>query len=486
MNRLPIRWRLTLGFAGAMAVLLAVAGTVLHLLLARSLDAEIRRELIARSDEVIALATATDRALPPVLGGVVADSGEGLAQIVDPATGRVLESTAGATATSALTPAEIAGAGTAPRVIGRRRLANGVDVRLAVRTFAVAGTRRVLVVGDSLRRRDATLRRLDALIIIGAPMALLLASLAGAMLARGALRPVEAMRRRAERISGERGGQRLPVGPSRDEVQRLGLTLNAMLERLDAAMARERTFVSDASHELRTPLAILKGELELAQRPDRTVAELRAAIASGAEETDRLVQLAEDLLVTARMDQGQLPVRLTTLDVRELLNDVRVRFLQRAADAGRAIALDVPDDAPAIHADPLRLEQALGNLMANALRHGGGNITLAAVTTPGMIALHVRDQGGGLPASFVPRAFERFSRLDGARARGGTGLGLAIVDAIARAHGGRAGAAAGPGGDVWIELPLRGRGRTTAPGGDYTRSPEPTGDAMKGEINGTT
>ena len=141
---------------------------------------------------------------------------------------------------------------------------------------------------------------------IGGPVALLLASLAGYVLAGAALRPIEAMRRRAQEISTASLDERLPVPAARDEVARLGETLNAMLARIEDGLARERRFVADASHELRTPLALLKTELELALRRARSPEELQAAIESAAGETDRLARMADDLLLLARSDQGQL------------------------------------------------------------------------------------------------------------------------------------------------------------------------------------
>src|SRR5207253_127638 len=135
--------------------------------------------------------------------------------------------------------------------------------------------------------------------------------------AAAALRPVEAMRRRAATISAADVGARLPLPQAEDEVRRLGDTLNAMLARLERALTRERSFVSDASHELRTPIAILKGELELVLDDAATRDELQAAVRSAAEETDRLAQLAEDLLVLAQSDQGSLPVRATLTAVPE-------------------------------------------------------------------------------------------------------------------------------------------------------------------------
>jgi signal transduction histidine kinase len=230
-----------------------------------------------------------------------------------------------------------------------------------------------------------------------------------------------------------------------------------MLARLESALARERAFVADASHELRTPLALLKAELDLALRRPRSPEELERALRSAADETDRLAQLAEDLLVLAHSDRGELPLRRERIRVRELLERVAERFARRAAEAGRTLAVDAPEDL-AVDADALRLEQALGNLVDNALRHGGGAVVLAARGEGAVVSLHVTDEGGGFPPDLLPRAFERFTRGDEARSGGGTGLGLAIVDVIARAHGGSAHAAGrAPGGaDVWLELPGRG------------------------------
>jgi signal transduction histidine kinase len=285
---------------------------------------------------------------------------------------------------------------------------------------------------------------------------LLLASLAGYGVTALALRPVERMRRRAGAISSAEPGVRLPVPRARDEIGRLGDTLNEMLARLEAAFARERTFVSDASHELRTPLAVLKTELDLAVGRGRSREELEGAIRSAVEETDRLVQLAEDLLVIARFDQGRLPVRLAPVDVDDVLADVRARFAIRSRETSRALLADAPDGLR-LTADPERLRQALGNMVDNAFRHGQGTVRLSARASNGHVQLHVSDEGPGFPIDFIDAAFERFTRGDEGRGRGGTGLGLAIVEAIARAHRGQAGASNRPegGADVWLELPTK-------------------------------
>jgi signal transduction histidine kinase len=311
----------------------------------------------------------------------------------------------------------------------------------------------IVAVGTTLGTRDDSLRTLALLLAGGGAVALLLASLAGYGVARGALRPVEAMRRRAAAISHSAPGQRLPVPRSSDEIGRLGETLNEMLERLELAFERERAFTADASHELRTPLGILKAEIELALREGRSPEELRAALESAAEETDRLVRLAEDLLVIARLDRGRLPLRVSELDAADLVTRAAARFDARAREGGRSVRADAGEPLT-IEGDRERLEQALGNLVDNALRHGSGDVTLGAVAHDSVVELHVRDSGPGFPPDFIDSAFERFTRGDGARSRGGAGLGLAIVAAIATSHGGGAHAANLPAGgaDVWIAL----------------------------------
>jgi two-component system, OmpR family, sensor kinase len=315
-----------------------------------------------------------------------------------------------------------------------------------------AGGGNVLVVGKSLGSRDETLNGLRHEFLLAAPLALLLATLAGYLLAGAALRPVEAMRRRAAAITAATPGARLPVPAARDEISRLANTINDMLERLEVAFRHERRFVADASHELRTPLALLRTELEIALRRTRSREELEQALRSAAEETDRLTSLAEDLLLVARIDQGALPVRREPVDARELFDRVAGRFAARAGESDRAVRVGGSDVV--IDADPARLEQALGNLVTNGLVHGAGTVELSARSVNGHMELHVTDQGPGFPAGFAQRAFDRFSRGDEARGRGGTGLGLAIVQAIAEAHGGSAGLGnrEGGGADVWIAL----------------------------------
>ena len=163
----------------------------------------------------------------------------------------------------------------------------------------------------------------------------------------------------------------------------------------------------------------------------------------------------------ARADQGRLPVRRESVDLNSVLDGVRQRFERRAIEQQRPLRVEAPPDST-VSADRLRLEQALGNMVDNALRHGAGPITLTAVQSPAGTELHVTDSGQGIATEFVPVAFERFTREDRSRGQGGSGLGLAIVQAIAIAHGGQARAQTGEAGgaDFWITIPHAGSDRS--------------------------
>ncbi|MGQ0669890.1 MAG: sensor histidine kinase, partial [Actinomycetota bacterium] len=167
--------------------------------------------------------------------------------------------------------------------------------------------------------------------------------------------------------------------------------------------------------------------------------ELEAALRSAAEESERVSRLAEDLLVLARYDRGKLSVRRGPVELSELVSGVVERFASRAAERGIAIEPDVPAGAVA-RVDRLRLEQAVSNVLDNALRHTppGGTVGILAARDADVLVLQITDTGAGFSPEFLPRAFEPFSRTDGARGRnrGGTGLGLAIVRAVTEAHGG--------------------------------------------------
>lgn len=455
LRRLSVRIRVTLALTAVMAVVLAATGLFVYLRLASELDATVDQGLRARAGDLGALVENRQVSLTSVGRSLLTEEGENLAQVLT-SSGRLVDSTPTLRGASFLTPGELQHAFRRTTLIDDKRVpGEGDPVRVLATPVRVDEDTFVVVVGAPLEDRRDALRSLAGQLLLGGPIALLLAALAGYGATAAALRPVERMRRRASEIQAAKPSERLPVPPADDEIGRLGHTLNALLSRLEETLERERTFVSDASHELRTPLAIVKAEIELALRDGATGEDHRAALASVGEETDRLIQLAEDLLVIARSDQGRLPIRAEPVAAAELCEDVRRRFERRAEAAGVTISVAAPADLH-LTVDPLRFEQALGNLVDNALRHGGSAVELRVEATTAGVAVQVSDNGEGFPAGFVDSAFQRFTRADSARGRGGSGLGLAIVKAIVEAHGGTARAGGrgdgGPGATVTLLL----------------------------------
>jgi signal transduction histidine kinase len=445
VSRLPIRVRLTIVFALAMVVVLVGAGAFVYVRLGSDLDESIRSGLEQRASAVAQSGSAS--------AGAAGDSEEGFAQLLGPA-GRVLDTTVGMRR-AAVTREELRRARRTVLWVDRRVPGVEGTARVLARPAHAGAGAAVVAVGRSLQDRDETLSGLVASFAIGGPIAVALASALGYLLAATGLRPVEAMRRRASEVSLSHGEESLPLPAAHDEIRRLGETLNEMLDRLRRSFERERRFVADAGHELRTPIAVVKTELEGALRTRDYGPRVREALVAALDECDHLAQLAEDLLVVARTGEGALPLRTESLELELVLEDLRERFADRAAQHRREIRVEAANGLRA-SADPLRVRQALGNLVDNALRHGDGEIVLRSRADDGGVALEVSDQGPGFEPGIADRAFERFARGDRARTRGGTGLGMAIVRALAEAHAGRADIV--PGGDgatvrIWLPAP---------------------------------
>ena len=463
LGRFSIRAKLTAAFAASMLLVLALGAAYVYDHVEDDLNETIDENLQSRADDVASTVLVAEPGLFSLEGQRAIEDEDAFTQIV-----RIVTPRQGPESTSEqqivastfergrffLSPGEARRAATEPTFLDKSNVpeVDGGDARVLARPVISSDRTVIAIVGATTEDRDETLAGLRYAFLIGAPLALLLASGLGYALAGRAMAPVESMRRRAAEITLERSGERLPLPRAEDEIHNLGATLNTMLDRIESSLEREREFVADAGHELRTPLAILRTELELAEREGRSPAELRAAIASAAEEVDRLSRLAEDLLVIARADQGRLPIRREPVAVGELLERVRARFERRASDAGRRIVVDSTDGTWAA-LDPLRVEQAIGNLTDNALRHGEGRVRLASREADAGIELSVTDEGPGIPAGFEARAFERFTRADDGRTGGGAGLGLAIVAAVARAHGGAAGLRGDPANTFVVSLP---------------------------------
>jgi two-component system OmpR family sensor kinase len=437
-----------------MALVLGATGAFVYVRFGSELDNTINSGLRSRASDLVALVREVDSGLSEGRQHLVGRE-ESFAEVLDPG-GQVSDASPAVGNRVLLSPGELRRALRQPLIVNRSSVPGLPDqFRLLAVPVRARGQERVVVVGTSTEDRNESFQDLLQLLLVGGPIALILASLAAYGVAAAALRPVEAMRTRAAKVSAAQPDQRLPVPKSGDEIARLGTTLNEMLERLAEALEHERSFVADASHELRTPLAILRTELELALAEGRSAEELRGALESAAEETDRLTQLSEDLLTIAQTERGELPLRIARVDLADALDGVRSRFSRRAEAEKRAI--DVDADGVVIEADRLRLDQAVGSMVDNALRYGSGHVSLNAAASEGQVEIHVVDRGAGFPQEFLERAFERFSRAASARRDGGSGLGLAIVRTVARAHGGEAHAANAEAGgaDVWLTLPSR-------------------------------
>jgi signal transduction histidine kinase len=442
MSAIPIRVRLTVAFAAAMVCVIGAMAVLVYLRVGGALMTSVDQTLRAQAREAVTHAHDEHGLVDPD-----AASGVTLAQVLS-ANGQ---------------PVKSSQPGLSPLLdrYDAARSAHGVSLLRTVYLQRPQGEWRVLaeplpsggaiVVARSLAAREEALHRIYRELIIAGPLVVLLASLAGYALAAAALRPVEMMRRRAASMTPASPGL-LPVSPARDEISRLAVTLNDMISRLHAALEHERRFVADASHELRTPVALLRTELELALRRPRSAEELTLAIRSALDETVRLSRLADDLLLLARAEEGSLPLRRERVELIELFEGVAVRFANRAREGGRHVRA-VPT-AAFVEGDPVRLEQALNNLVDNALTYGTGEVEIFAEAKNGTVELHVADHGAGFDESFLSRAFDRFSRADEARGRAGAGLGLSIVQLIADVHGGSVGAANRPNGgaDVWLTL----------------------------------
>ncbi len=423
--RLPIRVRLAAAFAATLAIVLALVGSFVYVRFRADENRAIDTELLNRTTSFFAAPNPNPQLRIDLLGS----SDEQFGQVIDRA-GRVA-------ATSAqLTPRPFAGAALGFRyaaVMTRRE-------RRRVRLLVTRHGDTTLILASALDDRDDALRSLRNLLWRASALTLAAASLLAWALAAAALRPVERLRAEAGSFSTTELTIRLAVPKSDDELHRLAVTLNNMLDRIQDSFERQRSFVDNASHELRTPLANLRMELELALRQERSEAQLLDALQSAATESSRLDRLASNLLTLARTADGLLPIRREPIDLAALVRDTTATFAARAAADGVALHTDGDVDG-LVAVDPLRVGQALTNLLDNALRvtPRGGSVTVAVSASSTEIIVAVMDTGPGFSTKLATSAFGLFVRgPSDQRSSDGAGLGLAIVAAVAESHGGRA------------------------------------------------
>nr|WP_240033013.1 ATP-binding protein [Micromonospora globbae] len=435
---------LSVGLALGGVVLLAVLGYALQ----RSVDAD-----ATRTAEAVARLAAED-ALPdplPVAGGQVR------VQVVD-AQGRIRAASIDADRLVPMVRPDRLDPDRRERlVVSGERVGLAGPVRVVTVPAGTAADPLTVLVAKSLADVRHSTHVVRTILLVSFP--LLVGALAAVAwrVVGATLRPVEALRRGAEEITGRAGPERLPVPASRDEVHRLAVTLNGMLDRLESARQRQRAFVADAAHELRSPVTNIRTELEVAQRlGDRT--DWAAVTESLLADTERLSRLVDDLLLLARLDEAagrgaarSGPAATGPVELGELLTVTASRYPSPPVEV-------TPPGAPLwTVGDPDELRRVLTNLLDNAVRHARTRVVLAAAPAGAYHLVTVTDDGPGIPAADRERVFDRFTRLDDARARdaGGAGLGLAIVRELVRRAGGTVSLddADGPGLRVSLRLP---------------------------------
>ena len=435
---LSVHTRLTLWYAGALLAILVVISVLSYSLLAWSLAQDVDRSLLA-------------------LAGVVRDAPRGdafdeaewwLRDLLDPE--HQLVQLLGPDGRLRMRSWRLRDDVLPLSPDGRRSVAAGRAVFETVtlhgqriRTVALPVQRNgrlveVVQVGVPLAPTERTLHRWIEALLVLVPLGVGLAAAGGRVMARAALRPVDEMARAARRIDAGALARRITVRGTGDELDRLAETLNGMLARLENAFGGMRRFSADAAHELRTPLTALKGTLEVALRSDRSGAEYRAALASALEEVERLVRLAEDLLLLSRATAGPESPR-ARVELESLVLDVADVGARLAKD--RSVAVRVGSVAPvAVLGDAGSLRRALLNLVENGVKYtpAGGRVEVSVAAVAGEAVIAVEDTGPGIDPRDVGRIFEPFVRLDAARDResGGSGLGLAIARSIVVAHRG--------------------------------------------------
>jgi two-component system OmpR family sensor kinase len=443
---MPIRLRLAIAFAVAAAAVFAL-GAWLFL---RGLSSA---QLSSIDSQLAVQLSQAGQYVNSVGSGSGAAPGEYLIQVIDPA-GRVRGASPDTGTAPLLTAAELSQARH-----GQITLSQPVDdENTRIMAAPLAGRNGwTAVAGVSLESYEATMSQAERESAVAGAIFVVAACAGAYWLARAALSPVERLRRQAAALSARDGDASLEVPATRDEIAALAATMNDLLGRLQGALARQRAFVADASHELRTPLAVLRGELELADRPGRDRDELAAAVRGAAAEADRLARITSDLLLLARSDDDRLSLQLERAGLRPLLARSADHAAPRLAEVGLTCRVDAAEGLCA-RLDPHWIREAVDNLLGNALRFAprGSVIVLAARARGADLDIEVRDDGPGFPADFLPHAFERFRRPDSGRSRdgGGAGLGLAIVQAIALAHGGTASARNQPGGGAVVTIHL--------------------------------
>lgn len=312
-------------------------------------------------------------------------------------------------------------------------------INFPVRHLGGQKVRGVVQVGTSLEFVRESMRNLLVVFLILVPSLLFVAAVVGFFLAGKALKPIREIARTTRHITVNNLDERITVPVARDDIGQLASTINGMLDRLSLSFQKITQFTADASHELRTPLTIMRGELEIALRGERSAEDYLETLGSSLEEVERMSKIVNDLLLLSKSDMGQELMHHDPVDLKILLNDMMAHFRILADESRIELSSDL-QEVETVFGDQLRLRQMMVNLLSNAIRYTapGGRIKLSLNNTADGVEIAVADTGIGIPEADIPRIFDRFYRADKARSRqyGGSGLGLSIVKWIVDSHHG--------------------------------------------------
>ena len=456
---MSLRWRLTLWYGAALAVLMLLLGTAVYLALSHRLMARTDQELDEELEE-LALEIELARDLDEVKRHLLerfSDHETFDFQVLSESNPPIFQS---ARLRQGAIPTDVDW----PRTSGVVRTVETHpslgEIRIASQRVSALGQDLLLQVAARLTNDRRELADLAQLLLSVGPLGLLAALSIGYVLVRQALAPVAQMTAVAERISGSSLAERVPSLNSDDELGRLAATFNRMLDRLKSAVNELQRFTADAAHELRTPLAVLRSEVEVALRTRRTPEEYEKTLWITLGEIERLTRLTNQLLLLSRQDAGLAAVKREPVELEPLIQGACDQLANQAADRGVSIQFAGKPCATLL-GDELQLFQLVFNLIDNGIKYtpSGRRVQVDLSEHAGVVEVRIADTGVGIPAAHLPHVTRRFYRVDASRNResGGAGLGLAICESIAHGHGGTMtiASAVGEGTCVTIRLPVK-------------------------------
>ena len=466
MNTRSIHFRLTAWHAGLLAGLLALFGVWTYLGLKEHLEMSLEDSLAKQAEQIgeTLIVNIGQSGEPYVLDEIK----EHFAPEINGRFVRVTRSdhsvlyVSGSPKDGSFNPTEIPirteADGQAP--VRKERLKTGGELLVYSLPYESRERDRFLIeVGAPYTHVGGVLQELLVVLAVAFPVTILAAIGGGYLLMRRALKPVAEITSRAEGITSRNLGERLPVAPTGDELERLSVSLNRMIARLEESFQHTSRFTADASHELRTPLTILRGELESVAQRKSLDPEVRETIGSTLEETDRLAKIVESLLAISRLDAGEARMDRVRFDLAEVAATTTDQMRLLAEDKGISLRCEAHPGVE-VEGDKSRIKQVVVNLLDNAIKYtrDGGAVEVKVSAFDKRAVLEVSDNGLGIPSEALPHVFERFYRVDKARSRqmGGAGLGLSIVKSICTAHNGQVKVESSEGGGsrFRIELPL--------------------------------